>query len=64
MEHHEVESGSYDIMLRDQFGTPITTQNFSYLMQKNRTCNCLTVELVLIPKNNDLTPLDLRLVIF
>lgn len=63
MEHHEVNSGSYDIMLRDQFGAPITTQNFSCLMQKNRTCNCLTIELILTPKNDDLTPPELRMVI-
>lgn len=63
MEHHKISNGSYDVLLRDQYGAEITPQIFPLLMKKNLTCNCLTIELVLTSTKFEFTPYGIRLVI-
>lgn len=63
MERHNIVSGSYEVSLKDQYGTEITAQIFPILMKKNLTCNCLTIELVLETTTFEFTPYGIRLVI-
>lgn len=62
MEHHNITNGSYDVLLRDQYGTEITPQVFPVLMKKSLTCSCLTIELVLRSTKFEFTPYGIRLV--